>query len=588
MASLMDLGNEILIMIVDLIQDTSPNTIPAVALMNSRFRKLAQYSQHRTVTLQAGGDMDDRLGFIEKNELLPAVRCVKVMGNAKDPMTLLCLMLPRMTGLRDFVIQMNCIPRPVLETLRGIPGVRLHARTTRPVPRQPDEDFNMYSLQDNPNLYALDVSIDYTSAESCLRITRPLKRVLLSCPNLRVLKLDIDQPSSGCDIYSTPAEYCGCGFVEGERLPPLEELILTNYPFGHEPARAIATSSPSVQTQRDESDPAAEGEEEEEEEEELFDEDDLNIEVNAIGYPLKGWETDFWADTFDWSRLRRLQIGLPEMALRMAPHLTSLQEVEFCRDGGAWQEDTTRAFYAQLPASALSSVSVRALSRIGVSGIARHGASLRRLRIHRDEDRRRSWRDGAVDAASLRAIRDACPGLEELALDAARGGGRWPRELLDVAASFPRLRALTLFFELGVADGEDPVRPYVTFAAAGELFRYLRSRGRSPALGRALFVAGCAPGIGFGYPSPEAFWPEYNSSAFECVVAERDDELARGAFTVRCTELGEEHNAVLRRVVETGENPRELLGIGPGHDLPEAFKVAYEGPTPVSQWDSHY
>ena len=48
------------------------------------------------------------------------------------------------------------------------------------------------------NLTSLSVKHTYTSTKEALCVTRPLKRALLGCPNIRSLELDIDMPRQGC------------------------------------------------------------------------------------------------------------------------------------------------------------------------------------------------------------------------------------------------------------------------------------------------------------------------------------------------------------------------------------------------------
>jgi hypothetical protein len=155
----------------------------------------------------------------------------------------------------------------------------------------------MSRLQGSLNLYEFSVRADYVTAEECLRITRPLKDLLLSCPNLCKLSFDIHVKGFGCVWYSAPNDYCGLGLVSGESLPPLEELELLDYPWGHRAAysRSLQSSGKRV-----------------------------------IGYPELGVEQDYWANNMDWSRPRRLTAHDASLAYRIALKLTALDEVSIC------------------------------------------------------------------------------------------------------------------------------------------------------------------------------------------------------------------------------------------------------------------
>ncbi|KAI1493628.1 hypothetical protein F5X96DRAFT_686988 [Biscogniauxia mediterranea] len=592
MPSLTDLSTELLAQIVDLVHATSPSSTPALSQTCSRLRRLAQRSQHQTVVLRSRADA--QLRRIAHDLLLPAIRRLELTSTTTA--TLLPSLLPAMTGLVDLVVaRHHRVPRALLDALAALPRpVRLHARVanTGYSPPQADaegEEDNVYSLRGCASLHALDVEIEYTRAAACLRIMPPLKQVLLSCANLRVLRLDVRMPSRGCVMYAAPAEYCGLGFVAGERPPALEELTLEAYPFGERSEEEDRT--------------------EEDDDDDNDVDDSLVYEENTLGYPLPGCcETDFWATTFDWSRLRRLRTHLPSLALRMAPYLTALREVEFS-SASDYTVEETRACQTGLNARETAhfgstAICVSTLSHLGPpsSPFAHHGPTLQSLHIHQDEtsspSSSSSWRRSAISQAStLHTLGRSCPRLTSLSLDIARSGsGDWPTALLDALASarsFPRLRALALFFELGAADPEAPVRPYVTYAAvaSGELLGRFRRRKQ---LQKLVVVSGAAvpEDLGFGLPAPTAFWPEYNSTAFECVASERDDEEEERKFAVRCTRLTEAQNEILRRVVEDGHGEEEdalrLLGGEEEKELPEAFKVALEGPTPVSEWDEHY
>ncbi|KAI0010768.1 hypothetical protein F4779DRAFT_638395 [Xylariaceae sp. FL0662B] len=588
MRSLTDLGNDILVMIFDLLsEDASPRTLHSLSMVNSHFSQLARYQRCRTLRFNVSDDVGPKFASIEQHGLWHAVRRITVTGEGRGvALDLLQATLPQMTGLRDLELHTSCIPAALLDALRAHRSrIRLHARVTdlRHRSRRPPtrEETNLARLRGCPNLHALDVRATYVRAAECLEVTRPLREILLTCANLRALRLRVGQPAGGCVIYSAPPEYCGFGFAGGERpAAALEELDLVEYPFGRE--------------DWDDADPDYE----------------YYSKENQVGYPGRGYEPDYWAAAFDWSRLRHLRTYHDRMVFdeAMLRQLTALREVEFTNvSGGA--DDEHRRFYAEVPA-ALESIRVQHLAHVGVAGLARHGRSLRALSIHREEDwgrqERSHWHEAAalVDAAALQQTRAACPRIEELTVDVARDGA-WPWTTLDELAAFPALRSLTVWWELGVADGNNPVRPYATFAATRALLERvlgIRERRGLPRLRDLVVRSGAPPEVGHGLVAEEAFWPEYNSTAFRCTLAERDDEAALGRYAVECCGLNARGNAILRRAAETGEDPEDILAAGEGKgkgtgageeetgepvDL-ESLRVAWHGPTPVSQWDAHY
>lgn len=538
--SLTCLGNEVIAIIADVLQCTSPKTIPSLALVCSNFYRVARYAQHRHLVLDSSRNTR-MLEYLEKGGTPEAVRHLEVRDNASGEfISRLCEVIPKMTGLKDVTWSATCVPEQVLQLLQKRPSIRLHTVVThRNGQYNPDI---LERLQANENLVSISVNITYTNAEDCRRWARLLKCVLLSCPNLRKLGLDLSLPRSGCMVHSAPLEYCGFGFIAGERLPALEELDLQGYPFGFHVSKD--TVMPPT----------------------------LYMPYSQ-GYPLKVDEREYWADNFDWSQLTRLATHDVRFALGIMPYLTSLKEFDF-----AWQHKDMKTFYEQVPSS-LESITVPNLETIGVESVLRHGNSLKKLTIHQNESYQPTWRHSTMDAETLIAIRDKCPHIEELSLDISRDG-EWPYEILDILAGFGSLRFLKIWFELGIADASKPIKPYVNFAAAENLFKYLQKRAteKKYPLTKLEIASGCPPPLQFGYPSMNAYWPSHNSSSFVCMLSERDDEAERGIFSVSCTKLSQEENEYLRRL----EDGRGGL-VGP-FTMSEAFRVARGGPVSILVW----
>ena len=357
------------------------------------------------------------------------------------------------------------------------------------------------------------------------------------------------------------------GLVNGERPPALERLNLIAYPFGR---------------------------------------------PSSLGYPGPGPEVRYWADTFDWSRLKYFKVSDPSFALLLMPNLIALQEADIGEHDvqGSQDSETLVQFYLEVPAK-LTKITVPNLDCITMEGIIRHGAVLKELQIHQCEQYWRKWSETAPSDSSLVQIRDACPLLEDLQINVARSDGVWRSSTLDILATFPRLRRLTIWFELGVAteDGcknkttqedrkDGAVLPKVTFAFVKWLFEYLRTaallqrqlqQSSSPRLEELRIYSGSPPPIGFGHPSRMAFWPEHNSMEFLCRIAVRDDEAAQGRFTCECLGLDNQQvNEVLRGEREEIEDQSELKDNPMQYmwDLGQ-LAVARDGPMGRDEWLAH-
>lgn len=223
--SLEGLGTDILAIIMSLLGADSPGTLSSVALVSPHLYQLARYAQHREVTIDLHHIpstypredttaktlkyVSTRMAYIEKAGLLTAVRRLVFQGYGIPPELVpgFGKFVAKLTGLTDLVWDIkHCIPEAVFQCLRSRLSVRLHAISEMNVAAPPGTARHVLEqLHDSPNLHSLDVTCGYTTAEQCLTIIRPLRRVLISCPNLRRLKLDIHLQVGGCVYYaSTP------------------------------------------------------------------------------------------------------------------------------------------------------------------------------------------------------------------------------------------------------------------------------------------------------------------------------------------------------------------------------------------------
>ncbi|KAI1440657.1 hypothetical protein F5Y02DRAFT_401963 [Annulohypoxylon stygium] len=528
--SLACLGDEIITIIADLLQDTSPQATSSLALVCSAYHRIVRYTQHRELVL---GNSARKLDYVTRSGILQAVRKLEVHSDIF--LSQLCELIPKMTGLKH--IMWPNIPKPIIRLLRPRPSIRIHTEITdRWNPK------NLSLLRENKNVASLKVSIPYNNAEECLRWTKPLKRVILSCPNIRKLSLNIHLRQDGYQMHMPPLEYCGFGFVDGEHPPALEELELEAYPFG--------ICSPDHPRPN-------------------------NFTIHSRGYPLRVHEMDYWQSHFDWSKLRRLTIRDSGFAMKIMPQLTSLESIGGFRNSGS---TVIHGAFSLVPSS-LRSIGAPKIADVGLENLLRHGNTLRSLTIHQDEDYEGRWRHETINAETLIKIRDRCPHIEELNLDISRNGD-WPYEMLDILASFNSLRSLTIWFELGLDSRSKPVKPYVTFSAVGRLFQYLREHAASQntRLRKATFISGSAPRVVFDVISKEAYWASSNSSRFVCTLSDRDDGVKKGVFNVTCANQGQLENEYLWRHA-AGEKHIAIL-----RSLSEPLLIARDGPIPLPEW----
>ncbi|KAF3022575.1 hypothetical protein E8E14_013303 [Neopestalotiopsis sp. 37M] len=306
--------------------------------------------------------------------------------------------------------------------------------------------------------------------------------------------------------------YHGFGFVDGQRpAAALRELTLVNYRFGKREIPNDETSEPSSTIKK---------------------------------YPLPGLEEDYWADTFDWSQLEHLDIDNLKLAERIAPQLTSLRELVAVNLSHAmsYDENSIADLHTRVPAR-LESITVVSMKSVGLDGLQRHGSSLRKLQVHHEHSR--DWHNSAIDQCTMQNIHDFCPNLEDLSIDVRRDG-EWPYSTLDVIASFPRLRHLTIWFELGY-NREVPIKPYVTASAAQHLFRYVWGKSptqRSP-LRTMTINSGSVPS-GRRASDLETSQASHKSTTFVFTVSERDDGMPEGRYHLQVGGLPAADSAFLQ------------------------------------------
>jgi hypothetical protein len=168
--------------------------------------------------------------------------------------------------------------------------------------------------------------------------------------------------------------------------------------------------------------------------------------------------------------------------------------------------------------------------------------------------------------------------------------------MFDCLASFPGLRSLEVWFELGL---NPPLQPYLTTSSAAEIYTHFRNQRQSQErhVLQSLHLHSGDPGpaglwkrdVDYMWLDPNSTsfvckpgeyyaWPQANSTSFVCKPTERDDDAARGCFRVLCTRLNDEENVRAERILQGVEN------LSPKDPRITAITVALYGPMPVAEW----
>jgi hypothetical protein len=212
-ATLLGLGADVLGLITDSIQESSPASLNAVCLAHPRLRNTARRSQVKHIKLKLLWKKEERalelLRALQNQNLEAAVQkldvsCASGPDETKTFARTLVKLLPQLHGLRKLVWRGTAMPMDVLVMLRTCQQVKLdlhHAPNvgawspSHQYTLNPDDVLN--NLAGLDTLSSLSVKHTYTSTEEALCVTRPLKRTLLECSNLRSLELDIGMPRQG-------------------------------------------------------------------------------------------------------------------------------------------------------------------------------------------------------------------------------------------------------------------------------------------------------------------------------------------------------------------------------------------------------
>jgi hypothetical protein len=557
--SLAFLPDDIMLHLLSFVRDSSPEDLRTIASLGSFLYAKARYVQQRTVTINLDKlrHARNRLDIISRYDRLRAIQIVEINGSKttyslveednRMP-ALVAEMLPGMTGLRDLYWNVGskaAVPIPLYLLHHLLPQVHLHTSVfcEDAIEHHHQAREFLSRLLDNQNLFSLSAEILFIQHSECLKTTRLLKKVLLSCPNLvRIPNLHVwfpIRPLHGVwDGMMPGAPYCGLGLSGGEKPPPLEELGVDIYPWGHEPKVRL-----------------------------------VKDEYDSVGYPEKGLEWNYWANAFDWSRLRILRNIPSNLACEIAPKLTHLREVLFSGSSAYWQWE----FLEGIP-SVLERLSIPSWGNINKRPglITQYGSALRSLTIHTS---REPWpADSLVTDYDLVKLCDGIPHLEELVINLGRDkiGNNWPYTALDIIArKLLRLRSLELGFELGGIGAPYQI-PHLTVYSARQLFRYIRQRNNN--------IQRLALYTGFEHQLPH--WASHNSISLVCDISVFDGDATDGFIKVTCSDLSSEMNAELRRLAVKDKEEKKTIWTKYPASMPLELRVALDGPLSDNEWTS--
>ncbi|KPM46355.1 hypothetical protein AK830_g184 [Neonectria ditissima] len=536
--------------------------LPALASSSSSLYARARYVQHShvRVDLDKSRHVLDRLRLIKRLDQLAAIQTLQVSGREydggrdenSDIVAEMAAMLPAMTGLRrlDWHVGNGPTVVPISpRILAAMPAnLRLHTSVfcNEVIESHVQARAFLGGLAGSQSLCALSVKVTFIEEQHCLETMRALKEVLLSCRNLtRLPNLDVWYPRGGCDGYGPPTvgPYCGLGFSGGEKPPALEELGVGEYPWG------------------------------------------LEDVSQCQGYPVEGfkYEWNYWAETFDWSRLVRLNEVPPQLAPAIALKLTHLKELVL--EALCWIE----ADYLQGITSPLELMSLSGWNRVGSkpASIDRFGATLRQLKMHEPEPGWTRDTHSFVTAPDLVHLSKSLPHLEHLALDIAQAKDAqdWPYDTLDAIAAFSRLRDIELWFPLGTKPPAPT--PLLTTTSARHLFRYLRERNNN--IQRVTLHSGAPlPDFSMLFGTRldrEPSWAMHNSVSFVCSVVYDSEgtEEDGDRLSVSCLELNTEMNARLCRLDRADRKPEDY---GKLYADGLRLRVALDGPLNAIEWEA--
>ncbi|MCJ1267359.1 hypothetical protein MMC22_007244 [Lobaria immixta] len=352
-------------------------------------------------------------------------------------------------------------------------------------------------LLHSTSLYLIDV----TSEDDCGKLVTLLKKVIRSCRNLKVLRLNL---SSRMILGWTEGLLLKWNFrldLDG-KFPPLQELVLSHYNGERTSAQGIF---------------------------------------------------DFW----DWSELRVLKL----QCSKFYSILQSMQGLQLRIDTLVLDEYNPPNYsfnngyhrYTNWPASndaetlldsfVLSCSGIQSLhvcclrGRLPLPTISKHGSLLKSLTT-REYIRWNSRQVSELPALStddLTFLNANCPHLESLGVDMERSD-QWDDDFLYALTRFPRLHTLRLY--IGLPSGGEFVRVSTSVIFARRAFRYFRASKVGSAL-HVLYVCVAEP------ETPKWHSPVFSSSAigervFKCYLNGANKLVVEDSYLVDIARKEEE------------------------------------------------
>ncbi|OTA58916.1 hypothetical protein K449DRAFT_436414 [Hypoxylon sp. EC38] len=374
------------------------------------------------------------------------------------------------------------------------------------------QEDHLFAFQESPNLYSMDLNgLLSWKAQDIKTMVRCLEKILLTCPNLRHLMLDFASRWGNLSLGIFDKDLSNMCYG---RLPALKTLKVIQHSLTFFNRYREVSTGFFVDISRDN-------------------------------------KQHYLSMEFDWSQLKRLCIH-DAAVLSQVAKFTSLKEVDFTDFASS---SYSAEFLRQVPTT-LESIKIYKLNVSDLDAILKHGSGLRILHVagapylwERDE----IWH---TNVETLQQIRNGCPKIEELALYCA-WDHTWPDNILNILVEFRRLRSLKLYFKL-FRDDADFCNLPLTFLSISELFASFHNRSQSQSSLRQLNVVSSVYSR-ILRPDTRPHELLIDDCDLVCELSERDDEAARGAFTVTCLNIGENENLILRRALEASVDPISLF-----------------------------
>ncbi|KAI1744772.1 hypothetical protein F4680DRAFT_444044 [Xylaria scruposa] len=438
MLSLLTLPNEILEEVVDLLvlDSRTPYTTLSLAFVNRLLRELVHYCQHRVLYIPPAyfspeflkdplnNPLQAYFDSLETRNLLPAVRTIKVTGsqgtNAPNICDTVCQLVPKVKGLRDAHVLIPVGVPPFIEPLtRLLVVLRSHKPPVRVNAKLRNFRYGFAPLQvfcDFSNLYALEYAL-YKSRDSSRdnpEILPILRSILITCPNLRILKL-----------YTRTIESC----------------------------RRMRFSSYEPTYTREERPRCLE-----------------NVKLPG-DYNDDSWFEEF----FDWSKLSHLRIKEVALLPYLANKLTALKSFEAPNVSG-YNRRIMRNFFAGQP-SRLECIKLPLWNLLPLPSLMKYGPTLRALHFTHSSMLYEGY-DLTAYKIKLICAFCPCLEEFELSVRRQSGWPVDIMEALTNFPKLRSLTIITRFCEVDVSQTPDPTpkdltRPFITFKEVRSLYNRL-------------------------------------------------------------------------------------------------------------------